>query len=34
MLPQDQSAAAGETPLNGIGQVPEGGRVGGAAEGL
>ncbi|GAA1651954.1 ATP-dependent zinc metalloprotease FtsH [Georgenia ruanii] len=34
MLPQDQSAAAGETPLDGVGQVPEGGRVGGAAEGL
>ncbi|WP_448073510.1 ATP-dependent zinc metalloprotease FtsH [Georgenia yuyongxinii] len=34
MLPQDQSAAAGETPLDGIGQIPEGGRVGGPVEGL
>ncbi|TRW43202.1 ATP-dependent zinc metalloprotease FtsH [Georgenia yuyongxinii] len=34
MLPQDQSAAAGETPLDGLGQVPEGGRVGGPVEGI
>ncbi|MFD1506415.1 ATP-dependent metallopeptidase FtsH/Yme1/Tma family protein [Georgenia yuyongxinii] len=34
MLPQDQSAAAGETPLDGVGQVPGGGRVGGPVEGI
>jgi cell division protease FtsH len=38
MLPEDQIAAAGETRLGeggpGIGQVPQGGKVGGPAEGL
>ncbi|MFH5821952.1 ATP-dependent zinc metalloprotease FtsH [Georgenia sp. AZ-5] len=34
MLPQDQSAAAGETPLDGVGPIPDGGRVGGPAEGI
>jgi cell division protease FtsH len=38
MLPEDQIAAAGETRLGeggpGIGQVPDGGTVGGPAEGL
>jgi cell division protease FtsH len=34
MAPEDQAAAAGETPLDGVGQVPGGGRVGGPAEGL
>ncbi|MHB1064775.1 MAG: ATP-dependent zinc metalloprotease FtsH [Georgenia sp.] len=34
MLPQDQSAAAGETPLEGVGPIPDGGRVGGPAEGV
>ncbi|WP_341360190.1 ATP-dependent zinc metalloprotease FtsH [Georgenia sp. M64] len=34
MAPEDQAAAAGETPLDGVGQVPGGGRIGGPAEGL
>ncbi|WP_127132029.1 ATP-dependent zinc metalloprotease FtsH [Georgenia sp. SYP-B2076] len=37
MLPQDEMAAAGETALGDhapVGQIPEDGRVGGAAEGL
>ncbi|GAA4418604.1 ATP-dependent zinc metalloprotease FtsH [Georgenia halophila] len=34
MTPEDQIAAAGETPLDGIGEIPQGGRVGEPTEGV
>ncbi|HLV04948.1 MAG TPA: cell division protein FtsH, partial [Actinomycetaceae bacterium] len=34
LTPEDQIAAAGESPLDGTGEVPDAGKVGGPAEGL